>query len=40
MIIEIIILFDEELNLMTDISSRNSTKNLNCCRIRTFTCWE
>jgi hypothetical protein len=38
MVIDIVTLFDEQLNPMSDISSKNSTKNLDRCRIRTHTC--
>jgi hypothetical protein len=37
MAIEIVILFDELLNPMTEINSRNSTKNLDHCRIKILT---
>jgi hypothetical protein len=37
MVIEIVTLFDEYFNSMTNISSKNSTKNLNRYIIRTLT---
>jgi hypothetical protein len=38
MTIDIVTLFDKLLNPMTDISFRNSIKNLYRYRIRTLTC--
>jgi hypothetical protein len=36
MVIEIVTLFDEKLNLMIDISSKNLIKNLDRYRIKTL----